>query len=98
MNYFSEDDPNLNNRIDFQALQNGWASLYLNVSILLEDIEWLNKKGYKVMPLECSAWVDEETTHKRLKEDLDFLNIMEEIRLRFTILSVIWKYYSQEQY
>ena len=72
MNYFSEDDPNLYSRIDFQALQNGWASLYLSAAFLFDDIEWLKKQEYKVIPLECGAWVDEEIMHKKLKEYLKF--------------------------
>ena len=38
--------PDEKDRLDWQILQNGWTSLYWQLSILDKDLDWLKKEKY----------------------------------------------------
>jgi len=69
---FFKETPDEGPRLDWQILQNGWASLYWQPDILAKDIAWFKKEGYKVVDFDCTHWNDVSLLHKDLKEQLGF--------------------------
>lgn len=59
-------------RLDWQILQNGWASLYWQLSILDKDLDWLKKEKYNIVDFDCAKWTDTNQIHKDLKQLLGF--------------------------
>lgn len=59
-------------RLDWQILQNGWASLYWQQDILDKDIHWFEGEGFKVYDFDCTSWSDLPLLHKDLKNKLGF--------------------------
>ena len=69
---FFKDTPDEWQKLDWQILQNGWASLYWQQSVLEKDIDRLRKEGYRVVDFDCSGWNDINLMHKDLREILSF--------------------------
>jgi len=67
-----ENNPDEWQRLDWQILQNGWASLYCQQNILNKDLDWLKNEKYNIVDLDCTKWTDTNQIHKHLKKQLDF--------------------------
>jgi len=67
-------DININDRhrLDWQILQNGWTSLYYQISILDNDLNWFRSEKYEIIDFDCQLWTEEERMHKDFKKKLDF--------------------------
>lgn len=69
---FQNDSEDISQRIDWQILQNGWASLYWRPEILNRDLGWFRKQKFEVITFDCSSWSEKEVIHKALKNQLHF--------------------------
>ncbi len=47
--------PELNKRIDYQIISNGWFQLYFSNSVLETDISWLESEGYEILQFSCGG-------------------------------------------
>ena len=71
MAFFNKTEDN-HSRLDWQILQNGWTSLYLNKEFLKEDIQWFVKENFKIITMDCSGWIDKTTIHQGISKGLGF--------------------------
>lgn len=62
----------LSERLDWEILQNGWASLYWKPEVLGKDLAWFRKEKFEVIIFDCSSWGQTEKIHKDLKKQLHF--------------------------
>ncbi len=66
------DNEELNNRLDWRILQNGWTSVYLKDEILKEDLSWFSKENFRVVEFDCTTWISDDVMHKELSTKLEF--------------------------
>ncbi len=59
-------------RLDYQLLREGAASIYLNEDILADDISWLLTNSYQIDSFDCASWNDESVMHKDFAQKLSF--------------------------
>lgn len=60
------------NRLDWRLLQNGAVSLYWRLSILDQDVEWLESHEYVVHKFDCSNWNSAGDFHDIISKVLRF--------------------------
>lgn len=72
MAIFIEDSHFLNGRLDWAILQNGWSSLYCKEVILEKDLKWFRESDFKIVEINCSDWINSDSIHKSLREELSF--------------------------
>jgi RNAse (barnase) inhibitor barstar len=66
------DTPDLNERPDWQILQNGWSALYLKPSILDAELVWFRSEGFQIAEMDCENFSSEKEFHAQLKVGLKF--------------------------
>jgi len=62
---------NTNDRA-FYLMQNGATTLYFQMSLLDNDIEWLRENGYDVQVFDANNWKSELDFHNDISERLNF--------------------------
>ena len=69
-----ENNPDEWQRLDYQILQNGWASLYWQQDILNVDIKWFKKQNFKLVEINSTGLTEPSTILIELGERLGFPN------------------------
>jgi RNAse (barnase) inhibitor barstar len=67
-----DNSPETFQRLDWDILQKGWASLYFKQAVLDEDIRWFNNNNFHVVEFDCKSWSDISSMHRNFKEALNF--------------------------
>lgn len=65
-------DPEQVNRLDWQILQNGAISLYIDHLTLEEACQWFHKQQYALYRFDCREWKTEQDFHLAISQVLDF--------------------------
>jgi Barstar (barnase inhibitor) len=69
MSVFGQDD---DNTLDYQVLRDGSVSLYRNLLILEEDLQWFRQRRYRIYRMDCTTWTSEAALHESLQTTFMF--------------------------
>src|SRR2546427_727403 len=60
------------NRLDWQILQNGAISLYIDHTTLEEACQWFQEQHYALYRFDCREWKTEQDFHLAVSQVLNF--------------------------
>jgi hypothetical protein len=60
------------NALDYQVLRDGSVSLYRNLLILEEDLQWFRQRRYRIYRMDCTTWTSEAALHESLQTTFMF--------------------------
>lgn len=62
----------LNHRLDFLLIQNGFITLFHKQAVLDEALSWLRNHRYKVVHVDAASWWSQADLHEDVAQALDF--------------------------